>query len=54
MFQTDLTSENFCGTIEARGIDLRPEDNVVKAKGELAVFVLYVGDDEGNPLQWLE
>ncbi len=41
-------------TIEARGIDLRPEDNVVKVKGELAVFVLYVGDDEGNPLQWLE
>ena len=41
-------------TIESRGIDLRPEDNVVKVKGELAVFVLYVGDDEGNPLQWLE
>lgn len=41
-------------TIEARGIDLRPEDSVVKVKGELAVFVLYVGDDEGNPLQWLE
>lgn len=41
-------------TIEARGIDMRPEDNVVKVKGELAVFVLYVGDDEGNPLQWLE
>lgn len=41
-------------TIEVRGIDLRPEDNVVKVKGELAVFVLYVGDDEGNPLQWLE
>lgn len=40
--------------IEVRGLDLRPEDNVVKAKGELAVFVLYSGDDEGNPLQWLE
>lgn len=40
--------------IEVRGLDLRPEDNVVKAKGELAVFVLYAGDDEGNPLQWLE
>lgn len=41
-------------TIEVRGLDLRPEDNVVKAKGELSVFVLYVGDDEGNPLQWVE
>ena len=41
-------------TIEVRGLDLRPEDNVVKAKGELFVFALYVGDDEGNPLQWLE
>lgn len=41
-------------TIEARGIDLRPEDNAVKVKGELAIFVLYAGDDEGNPLQWME
>ncbi|MDO4272963.1 MAG: DUF3794 domain-containing protein [Eubacteriales bacterium] len=41
-------------TVEVRGLDLRPEDNVVKAKGELFVFSLYVGDDEGNPLQWLE
>lgn len=41
-------------TIEVRALDLRPEENVVKVKGELAVFVLYVGDDEGNPLQWLE
>lgn len=35
-------------------MDLRPDSNGVKARGELAVFVLYVGDDEGNPLQWLE
>ena len=41
-------------TIEVRGLDLRPEKDVVKAKGELSVFALYVGDDEGNPLQWLE
>lgn len=41
-------------TIEVRGLDLRPEDNKVKAKGELSVFALYVGDDEENPLQWLE
>ena len=40
--------------MEVRGLDLRPEDHVVKAKGELAVFVLYSGDDEGNPLQWME
>lgn len=41
-------------TIEVRGLDLRPEENMVKVKGELSVFVLYAGDDEGNPLQWIE
>ena len=41
-------------TIEVRGMDLRPEDNVVKARGELSVFVLYSGEDEENPLQWAE
>lgn len=41
-------------TIDIRGMDLRPENNVIKARGELFVFALYVGDDEGNPLQWLE
>lgn len=41
-------------TIEVRGLDLRPENGAVKAKGELFVFALYAGDDEGNPLQWLE
>ena len=41
-------------TIDVRGMDLRPEDNVVKARGELSVFVLYSGEDEENPLQWAE
>ena len=41
-------------TVEVRGLDLRPEENTVKAKGELFIFVLYTGDDENNPLQWLE
>ena len=41
-------------TIEVRGLDLRPEEEKIKAKGELSVFALYVGDDEENPLQWLE
>lgn len=41
-------------TTEVRGLDLRPEDGVIKAKGELFVFVLYVGDDESGSLQWLE
>ncbi len=27
---------------------------MVKAKGELSVFVLYAGEDEENPLQWAE
>ena len=41
-------------TIEVRGLDLRPEDGVVKARGELFVFVMYQGDDENGSLQWLE
>lgn len=41
-------------TVEVRGLDLRPEDGMIRAKGELFVFVLYIGDDEGSSLQWLE
>ena len=41
-------------TMEIRGLDLRPEDNMIKAKGELAVFAMYTGDDEDNAVQWLE
>ncbi len=41
-------------TIEVRGLDLRPEENLVRARGELFVFVLYEGDEEGEPLQWVE
>lgn len=40
--------------IEVRGIDLRADEGKVAAKGELFVFVLYAGDDDANPLQWLE
>lgn len=41
-------------TAEIRGLDLRPEENVVKARGELFLFVMYTGDDENNSLQWTE
>lgn len=41
-------------TADVRGLDLRPEENKVRAKGELFVFALYVGDDEGRTVQWLE
>ena len=41
-------------TIEVRGLDLRLEENLIRAKGELSVFVLYAGEDEENPLQWAE
>ena len=41
-------------TTELRGIDLRPEENVVKAKGELSVFVLYTGGEKEALPQWLE
>lgn len=41
-------------TIEVRGLDIRPEEGKVTVRGELFLFVLYAGDDEGNPLQWME
>lgn len=41
-------------TLEVRGLDFRPEENVVKAKGEIFLFALYKGDDESGTLQWLE
>lgn len=41
-------------TISVRGLDLRPENHLLRARGELAVFALYTGDDEGNTLQWVE
>ena len=47
-------SELLWQNMEVRGLDLRPEENMVKAKGELSVFVLYAGEDEENPLQWAE
>ena len=40
--------------IEIRGMDLRADEGKVTAKGELFLFVLYAGDDDTNPLQWLE
>lgn len=40
--------------VQVRALELRPEQNLVRAKGELAVFVLYEGDDEGGTVQWLE
>lgn len=40
--------------VEVRGLDIRADENKVIAKGELFVFVLYAGDDENNPLQWVE
>ncbi len=40
--------------MEVRAMDIRPEENQLKVKGELFVFALYVGDEEGSPLQWLE
>ena len=33
---------------------MRAQEGKVTARGELLVFVLYVSDDEANPLQWLE
>lgn len=40
--------------MDVRGLDLKPEENVVKARGELSVFVLYGAEDTEAPVQWLE
>lgn len=39
---------------QIRGLELRAEEGKVTARGELFVFVLYKGEDEATPLQWLE
>ena len=41
-------------TIEPRNLDLRPENDKIRAKGELSVFALYMGTEAENPPQWLE
>lgn len=41
-------------TVEVRGLDIRTQEDKLEVKGEMFIFVLYAGDDEGNPLQWLE
>ena len=41
-------------TMDIRGLDLKPEENTVKARGELSVFVLYEAEDTEAPVQWLE
>ena len=40
--------------MDIRGLDLKPEENIVKSKGELTVFVLYESEDTETPVQWLE
>lgn len=40
--------------IQIRALDIRCGEGEVDAKGELFVFVLYAGDDEDHPLQYLE
>lgn len=40
--------------VEPRNLNLRPEENKLRVKGELAVFVLYTGAGEEIPPQWLE
>ena len=41
-------------TVNIQGLDLRPEENMVKARGELCVFAMYGSDDQEAPVQWLE
>lgn len=41
-------------SIQLRAADSRVADGQIDIKGELFVFVLYEGDDEGRTKQWLE
>lgn len=47
-------AEILWSTVELRGLDFRPEEDSLSAKGELALFILYSSDDETNSLQWME
>lgn len=40
--------------IEVRGVDIRAEEDKIVVKGELFAFALYSGDDDSNPLEWVE
>jgi hypothetical protein len=41
-------------TASLRGLDLRPEENQIRAKGEVFVFAMYAGAGDDSPIQWLE
>lgn len=47
-------AEILWSTAQLHGMDFRPGENCLKAKGELSIFVMYIGDDENNSLQWVE
>lgn len=40
--------------VKVRGMEMRAGEGQISVKGELFLFVLYGGDDETNPVQWLE
>ncbi|MDO4521633.1 MAG: DUF3794 domain-containing protein [Eubacteriales bacterium] len=42
------------GNLELRGTDIRIKEGAFDVRGELFVFVLYEGEDEGKSRQWME
>lgn len=40
--------------MKLRGVTTRPLDNKMMLDGELMVFVIYQGEGEGAPIQWIE
>lgn len=40
--------------LQLRGLELRMQENQLAVKGELVLFVVYQGEDAGNPIQWFE
>lgn len=40
--------------MKLRGVNTRPMDGLVHVDGEVLVFVIYSGDGENTPIQWIE
>lgn len=41
-------------SVQLRGVEIRMLENQIQVKGEALVFVLYLGEEEEERLQWLE
>lgn len=47
-------SEVVWDSAQLRSIETRPADGAIQIRGEIFLFILYIGEDEGNSIQWSE